>query len=100
MKHTTKHMLSLSFCALLAVSLLASCGGDGGTAVDTAQTGTADTTLPAETETTRYMPELPEADYDGYTFRVAHWEHPGWESRACKDIYAEAENGDTINDAV
>ena len=101
MKKTACSSISLFLGCLLAVSALASCGGGDTTAVDTsANTASAETTVPAETETTRLMPDLPEADYGGYVFRVSHWEHPGWESRACHDIYAEAENGETINDAV
>lgn len=101
MKKTACSSISLFLGCLLAVSALASCGsGDTTTADTTANTASVDTTAPAETETTRLMPDLPEADYGGYNFRVSHWEHPGWESRACHDIYAEAENGETINDAV
>ena len=101
MKKTGYSSVSLFLGCLLAVSALSSCGGGETATVETsADTVSIDTTAPAETETTRLMPDLPEADYGGYVFRVAHWEHPGWESRACHDIYAEAENGDTINDAV
>ena len=101
MKRTHQNKIALLMGCLLAVSALASCGGGDTTSVDTsADTASVGTTAPAETETTRLTADLPEADYEGYVFRVGHWEHPGWESRACHDIYAEAENGDTINDAV
>ena len=101
MKRMHKNKAALFMGCLLAVSVFASCGsGDTGTVDTTPVTEGFGTTAPAETETTRLMPDLPEADYGGYVFRVSHWEHPGWESRACHDIYAEAENGDIINDAV
>lgn len=100
MKHTAKHSIAMLLGCLLAVSALASCGSGDTGSVDTAADTASGTTVPAETESTRLMPDLPEADYGGYVFRVGHWEHTGWESRACHDIYAEAENGDTINDAV
>ena len=100
MKRTARNSLSLLLGCLLAVSALASCGSTGGAVETAADTTPSDTTVPAETETARLMPDLPESDFGGYVFRVSHWEHPGWESRACHDIYAEAENGDIINDAV
>ena len=96
-----KNKMALFMGCLLAVSVFSSCGGGDTGVVDTTPvTEGLGTTAPAETETTRLMPDLPDADYNGYVFRVAHWEMAGWESRACIDIYAEAENGDTINDAV
>ena len=74
MKKTACSSISLFLGCLLAVSALASCGGGDTTAVDTsANTASAETTAPAETETTRLMPDLPEADYGGYVFRVSHW---------------------------
>ncbi|MBE6657717.1 MAG: hypothetical protein E7604_04645 [Ruminococcaceae bacterium] len=100
MKQTARKSLAMMLGCLLAVSALASCGGTGGTVETAADTTPTDTTVPADTESTRLMPDLPESDFGGYVFRVSHWEHPGWESRACHDIYAEAENGDIINDAV
>ena len=53
-----------------------------------------------EAQAERLYADLPDADYGGYEFRILnrgpdyniHW----W----AKDIYAEEENGDTINDAV
>lgn len=60
-------------------------------------TGTAAETQP---EDTRVYPDLPEADFEGYEFKVLHWYVTGWDTRRNKDIFAEAENGDPINDAV
>jgi hypothetical protein len=45
-------------------------------------------------------PELPEADYGGYEFRILHWWADGWESRLDKDLYAETQTGDVLKDAV
>lgn len=42
----------------------------------------------------------PEADFGGYKFRVAHWQfgdRPAYDNR---DLIAETETGDRINDAV
>ncbi len=55
--------------------------------------------LSAET-VTELTPELPEADYEGYGFRILHWWVDGWESRLDKDLFAEAETGDVLGDAV
>lgn len=105
MKNDSRRILLFSACAVLTLALasaaLASCGSADTPASETAvHTESADLPGSAETETVRLMPELPDADYAGYTFRVIHWYYDQWASRACIDIYAEAENGDTINDAV
>ncbi len=88
------------FMLFAAALLLVSCGGDSGVSVTTTAAVGGETETQAVTEDTRLHAELPEANFDGYDFTVAHWLYPGWESRACKDIYAEAESGETINDAV
>ena len=105
MKNDSRRIPLFSACAVLTLALasaaLASCGSADTPASETAvHTESADLPGSAETETVRLMPELPDADYAGYTFRVIHWYYDQWASRACIDIYAEAENGDTINDAV
>jgi len=90
--------ISLALLApFVAGIVLASCqSGGAGTATQTTAGGT---TAASQTETTRLQPNVPVVDYQGYDFRVAdrsaqtvHW--------ASRDIYAEAETGDTINDAV
>lgn len=98
MKIKTKS--TLFFLASLLTLTAVSCGGTD-TQTD-AQTTAADSGAPAVTETTavpRIEAELPDADFEGYEFRVitrgqsnSHWDS--------KDIFAEAENGDLINDAV
>lgn len=92
-------------CVLLcfAAMLLASCASGGGNSVDSgtkAAVQTTDTAAELTEETmVRAEPELPEADFGGYTFRVYSKgeDHPHWVS---KDIVAQEENGDPINDAV
>ncbi len=93
--------------ALLTLSgVLASCGDTPSTSrtgTDAANTNKISTETEAVTETETTVPRietgLPEADFNGYDFRVItrgsfnqHW--------SSKDIYAEEENGDPINDAV
>lgn len=51
----------------------------------------------AETELSASIPDV---DYEGYEFRVLHWYVDSWSNRLDKDIYAESENGDVLNDAV
>ncbi len=87
-----------------ASMLLASCasGEDAGVEVgshDAVQT-TGDGTMVTETAAaTRLEPDLPDSDFGGYAFRVYSKgdDHPHW---VAKDIIAEEENGDPINDAV
>lgn len=94
----------LAFC--LCALPLSGCGGekqDGGgvnenpTGEQTENTGQIADETP---EQARVYPDLPESDFGGYEFRIlsrgpdynVHW--------YAKDIYAEEENGDPINDAV
>ncbi len=87
--------------ALLAALLLSSCGntatettpGEGETSADAVET------VPAETEPEKLLPDLPEDDFDGYTFTIidrgaysSHW--------TSIDVYAEELTGEPINDAV
>lgn len=52
-----------------------------------------------ETEDPRYIANLPEADYEGYTFTFIDQDYGSsyWQTR---DLVSEAANGDLINDAV
>ncbi|MBQ7932782.1 MAG: hypothetical protein IJ334_17465 [Clostridia bacterium] len=82
--------------------LLTSCSSAVQETDDSTQNTTAVTEAAVQTEDTeltRIEPELPESDFGGYTFRVYSKgdDHPHWVS---KDITAEEENGDPINDAV
>ncbi|MBQ4574149.1 MAG: extracellular solute-binding protein [Clostridia bacterium] len=99
-----KRTLTVFLCALLAASsvLTASCASED--KPSSTPTTTAAVTEVAETEAeteARILPDLPEGvTYEGYEFNVLHWYVDGWEWRMSKDIYAESENGDPINDAV
>ncbi len=88
---------ALLLCSMLALS---ACAGE---TVDTSSndttTASTETTVAEETTTARITPDLPDADFDGYTFKVltrgtisSHW--------SSKDISAEEQNGEPINDAV
>ncbi len=99
-----KRTLTLLLSALLVASsvLSASCASEdtpSSTPTTTAAVTEAGETTP-ETEA-RILPELPEGvTYDDYEFNVLHWYVDGWETRMSKDIQANEENGDPINDAV
>ncbi|MHB1153115.1 MAG: hypothetical protein ACYCWE_16070 [Eubacteriales bacterium] len=71
---------------------------EGETKVTTASP--AGTAAETEPEDTKIYPDLPDGDFEGYNFKVLHWYVTGWDTRRNKDIFAEAENGDPINDAV
>jgi hypothetical protein len=62
---------------------------------------TTETAAP-ETENVKILPNLPDVDFDGAEFRILVPE-PGagdWEDWGSRDIIAEEQNGETINDAV
>jgi len=99
MKHTSK-ILSLILSAAFLLSL-ASCASEPSDTADTTAKNTSDTVTSAEvTAEARITPDIPEdADFEGYEFKVmtkgttnVHWKS--------KDIAAEEQNGDPINDAV
>jgi hypothetical protein len=79
---------------------LVSCatGDNTGSSVTTAAAASSD--VSNGTEDARVYPDLPDKDFGGYEFKVLHWYVTGWDNRMNKDIYAESENGDPINDAV
>ena len=94
-----KTICFLLLCAMLCAA--AGCASDSGS--DTPDTtGNADATAdtaPVETETEKILPDLPERDFEGYTFRgmtkgtaSSHW--------SSRDFYAEEITGEAINDAV
>lgn len=95
----TRRTLSMLLALLTVAAVTASCGGQ--TDVTDAVTDAGNDTTAAVTEETnereRIKEEVPaDADYQGYEFRIqsrdADHHH--------KELTAEAENGETINDAV
>ena len=84
---------------LAALPAAASCGdtSDGQT-TDTTAASAGETTA-APTDEARIEPTLPDKKWDGYKFRVLTkgTDNVHWKS---KEIVAEEENGDVINDAV
>lgn len=103
-------LLSVLLCSAMCMGVLSSCSDSGeNNAETTADSQKSDESVSAEDgevggeeETgseTKIEPNLPEADYDGYTFRMLgkgrtmqHWQS--------KDLTADEMNGELINDAV
>lgn len=102
----TKSIISVILTTLLLVGMLAACS-DNGNSNDPASTTTNnngdEVTVQTEADDTRIYADLPtDLDYGGYEFTVLYWRIESWEStaRTCRDIFAESQNGDPINDAV
>lgn len=96
---TFTKITALLLTAIMIIGLVSCATGDNnGSAVTTAAAAGSDVTT--GTENARVYPDLPEKDFGGYKFKVLHWFVTGWDNRKNKDIFAESENGDPINDAV
>ena len=105
-------MKKLSAVLLLALILiLAACGGESGGGANTNDGGKSDGggeqagdagDADAEPATEREYPELEAKDFGGYefTFLSRTINSPDWAEWNHRDLTAEEENGDTINDAV
>ncbi|MCL2462564.1 MAG: hypothetical protein FWF44_07855 [Defluviitaleaceae bacterium] len=79
--------------------LLSSCKASD-TNASTTLTSVGSSSLSESTTAAEIKPNLPAEDYGGYNFRVLD-NGTGFNSQwFSRDIYAESENGDTINDAV
>ncbi len=106
MNKNRKRVLAALLCGIICLGQFTACS-DKKTGDETKGTnettptsgGETETTATGETETERLQPDLPEANYNGYDFRMlgkgTHLVH--WSS---KDLTAEEITGDPINDAV
>jgi len=98
-----KKNLSITLALLttgLTLTSFASCADSGNAAP--VQDTTASETSASETAAAEPMPELPDKDFGGADFLfltsgIADTNNEDWQTY---DFYAEAENGDIINDAV
>lgn len=97
----TKKLTALLLAALILSSALASCGeqtsttpsGSDSSSASGETTAAAEETVPEETE---IKPDLPEADLQGYSFRVLTRDT----DHHIKEVYATELNGEVVNDAV
>lgn len=95
-----KTICYLILCAMLCTATGCASSHGNDTPDTTGNTdGAAGDTTPIETETEKILPDLPERDFEGYTFRgmtkgtaSSHW--------SSRDFYAEEITGEAINDAV
>ena len=69
---------------------------------DAANENTAEDEAAAAKEAVKILPDLPEMDFNGYEFKVLIRivDNPDWTEWRQRDIYAEEESGDPVNDAV
>ena len=97
MKHL--HRRSASVLLFLALLAAASCGDASDVQTADTTAASAGETAAAQTAEARIEPTLPDKTWDGYKFRVLTkgTDNVHWKS---KEIVAEEENGDVINDAV
>ena len=89
-----RNFIRIIALGILGSMLLTACGTPSDTAAD--DTTAADTTVAEETTVaeTEIVADLPDVKYDGYNFRIFV------EDDYIKHIYAEEENGESVNDAV
>ena len=93
----------LALCSAISFTACAgnntpSSGND--TTPQVTDTQSADTT-PEEPVTTRLEPNLPtDITFEGEDFNYMHWVVTHWGKNNSRDLVSEAENGETINDAV
>jgi len=94
-----KRIITAFLLASMLLTMAVSCGSGDTAAETTAAPVDTEASETAETTAPRIDPKLPDKDFEGYNFRVlgkgttnVHWK--------TRDIAAEEENGEPINDAV
>jgi hypothetical protein len=97
-----KTFISSMLLLIILLSLLISCAGDAVKTTDTSADNKAEgeiSEVTQETTTEQLKPDVPEMDFEGYTFRIMTRgeQHEKWESI---DVYSDGANGEPINDAV
>ena len=98
-----KNLAAILLMLVLLIGVISSCGDGGSTVESTTKPDSDETVAETVVEDTRIYANLPtDIDYNGYEFNVLYWRLESWETtaRACRDIFAESQNGEPINDAV
>ncbi len=85
--------------ALLLLPLFAACGGETAAQPPAGADTAAVTETTAEETTAPYTPDLPDRDFEGVTFTFLTKGDGYTDWKECS-VYAEAENGDVVNDAI
>ena len=93
-----KRLVALLIVALMIIGVFAGCQNE--TANVSGETTTSSDEITVEETTARLEPDLPVDDYNGYKFRFLVREYDGNGYWGSKEVFAEEENGDPINDAV
>ena len=93
-----KRFVALLIGLLIITGVFAGCQNE--TANVSGETTTSSDEITVEETTARLEPELPDDSYDSYNFRFLVREYDGNGYWGSKEVYAEEENGDPINDAV
>ncbi|MBQ7931697.1 MAG: hypothetical protein IJ334_11855, partial [Clostridia bacterium] len=99
--------IAACLCTLLLIPATASCADASGTQTDTTPIDTANVTDaaqetldPTQAALDAAVAKMEGKDFGGHEFRImdrSEEQDPNWETI---DVWAEAESGDTINDAV
>ena len=93
--------LSVLLLAALVSSILGSCSSKKAETAETvSETAAEETTVSEVEKRAAISDDLPEADFDGYEFRILTRSNSMVYCAHLEDIYAESLNGDVINDAV
>ncbi|HHX53778.1 MAG TPA: hypothetical protein GX704_02605 [Clostridiales bacterium] len=98
---TAKRLLAAALTVLMfsaSFAVLAGCGGGKSGGETAAAADATETEAPTETEMLR--PDLPDVNFGDSEFRILHWYVPSWGFNNSRDLVAEEETGDPINDAV
>ena len=105
MRTSFKQNFMVFLVIMLAFSLLTSCGSDNAKDAENADSvdvNQEDNQNVEETTIELIYPDLPPVDFGGYefTFLTRTIDNADWMEWNHRDLYAEAESGDVINDAV
>ncbi|MHC1694250.1 MAG: hypothetical protein AB9835_03015 [Eubacteriales bacterium] len=102
MNRKNVQLAALSLSALLLLMPLASCASSSKDAVSTTQAATTQAGTEGTTEPEKLLPNLPDTDFGGeeVVFLSRVIDNADWVDWIPRDIYAEKENGELINDAV
>ena len=93
-----KKTLAIILLLCTAITSFVSCGGNTDTPASATTAADNNTTVEETTEpvVTDILGYLPDADYEGYEFRMLTRNFERW----VKDMYIESEVGDIVDDAV
>ena len=92
-------VLTLTACIFVSCADKNSAGSGGGSESVNKAGQDAETNETGETETVRLYPDVPEKNYDGYSFIILNID-PSTMHWATHTLVAEQQNGDVLNDSI